>query len=294
LYLLTDTTDADATISPSSTFSSTGITINGLSSYASNSSYNYVLWAWNANSGSTTNITVGQYSTSPNVPSIASTVSANTTAGFSIVAYTGNGTNGATVGHGLGAKPFLIIEKGRTSTYNWSVQGCGELWTPVTSNLFLNNTNGLNASGAVAAPTSTVFTPSVVAYANESGVTNIAYCFAPIAGYSAFGKYTGNGVSDGPFIYTGFRPRFVMVKCSSSDQGGNAVWGMFDTSRNAYNVANNRLIADLSNSESTSPWLDINSNGFKIRETSTSINGSGATYIYMAFAELPLKFSNAR
>ena len=289
VFLLTDTTDADSAVSPSSTFSSTGITINANSSYASNSSYNYVLWAWNANSGSTVSNTNG---------SITSTVSANTTAGFSVVTYSANGSTG-TVGHGLGVTPSMIIVKKRNGAERWCV------FHTATSNayIYLNETFAADTTNAntrfgnntvVVQPTSTLFTIGNSNDVNGTSGTYVAYCFAPIAGYSAFGSYTGNGSADGPFVFTGFRPRFVMVKCSSSDQGGNAVWGMFDTSRNAYNVANNRLIASSSNSESTSPWLDINSNGFKIRETSTSINGSGATYIYMAFAESPFKYANAR
>jgi hypothetical protein len=248
--------------------------------YYNENNTTYVGWQWRASNTTPVSNTAG---------SITSTVSASTTAGFSIVTWVHSSTT-STIGHGLGVAPSMIILKSRTTAYNWDVYTAS---TGNTVRLILNST-GATTSGFWnnTSPTSTVFT-----YAG-SGATNgdnmVAYCFAEVAGYSAFGSYTGNGSTDGPFVFTGFRPRFVMVKCSSSDQGGNAVWGMFDTSRNAYNVANNRLIASSSNSESTSPWLDINSNGFKIRETSTSINGSGATYIYMAFAENPFKYANAR
>jgi hypothetical protein len=283
--LYSDTTDDEENNGSITSFISTGFSLdNATGSTYNTSGETYVSWAWKANGAGSAN-TAG---------TIASTVSANTTAGFSIVAYTGNGTNGATVGHGLGAKPFLIIEKGRTSTYNWSVQGCGELWTPVTSNLFLNGTSSLNANGAVAAPTSTVFTPSATNYANESGITNIAYCFAPVAGYSAFGSYTGNGsgTGDGPFIYTGFRPRFVMFK--NRTQGSQ--WILLDTAINTYNVSNAYLEPNTADTQNTANTvLDILSNGFKLRNTGgTDYNESNNIYIYACFAEYPFKYANAR
>jgi hypothetical protein len=275
--LSSNSTAAQTTLTDPPTFNSNGFTSTP---DLSTNGYTYVAWQWRASNAAAVTNTAG---------SITSTVSASTTAGFSIVAYTGNGTNGATVGHGLGAKPFLIIEKGRTSTYNWSVQGCGELWTPVTSNLFLNGTNGLNLNGAVAAPTSTVYTPSATNYANESGITNIAYCFAPIAGYSAFGSYTGNGSSDGPFIFTGFRPRFIVIKSTGVED-----WRMFDTSRSTYNIQGATLYPNTSSAENAAQLIDINSNGFKCRTTDGAVNGSGTSYIYMAFAENPFKYANAR
>jgi hypothetical protein len=267
-------------------FNSNGFALAGGTGGFNANGDSYVAWNWKANGAGSSN-TAG---------SITSTVSANTTAGFSVVTWTGQTSGSATIGHGLGVAPSVVLVKGRNDPGQWWMyhSAMGN-----TQYIWLNNTSGSQTGSgtnafANTAPTSTVFTVGT-SFASSSPIVNwVAYCFAQVAGYSAFGSYTGNGSSDGPFVYLGFRPRFVMVKCSSSDQGGNAGWGMFDTSRNAYNVANNRLIADLSNSESTSPWLDINSNGFKIRETSTSINGSGATYIYMAFAETPLKFSNAR
>ena len=250
----------------------------------------YVAWSWKAGGTAVSN-TAG---------TITSSVSANTTAGFSIVVYTGNGTNGATVGHGLGAKPSLIIEKGRSTAYNWSVQGCGVLWTPATSTLFLNATNALNVSGAIAAPTTSVFTPSATLYANESGVSNVAYCWAPVAGYSAFGSYTGNGSADGPFIYTGFRPRWIMVKATTAATAYS--WVVLDSSRNTYNLADFKLLPNSSVVENDAGAIggagvnafDLVSNGFKSRTSNLSTNESGTTYIYAAFAESAFKFSNAR
>jgi len=284
LYLLTDTTDADATISPSSTFSSTGITINGLSSYASNSSYNYVLWAWKANAGTNVSNTQG---------TITSTVSANTTAGFSVVTYTGTGAN-ATVGHGLGVAPSMVIARGRsagTAGFNWRVYH-GSL--AATAYLEINTTSAQQTDATVwnsTAPTSSVFSLGTSGNVNGSTQTYVAYCFAPIAGYSAFGSYTGNGSSDGTFVYTGFRPRFVMVK--RTDTVG--FWSMKDTARDPYNVAGSLLFANSSDAEySNNQLFDLNSNGFKLRGSNSDINASGGTYIYMAFAETPLKYSNAR
>ncbi len=283
--LQSNDTGAEATGATSvlSAFISDGFTV-GTDSQSNANGSTYVGWQWKANGTGSSN-TQG---------TITSTVSANTSAGFSIVTYTGTGVTG-TLGHGLGVAPAMIIVKSRSNASNWytyhqSIGNTGAVAlnltdATITSANFWNNTS----------PTSSVFTASAgSAEINGNGLTYVAYCFAQIAGYSAFGSYTGNGSNDGTFVYTGFRPRYVMVKCSSSDQGGNAVWVIVDTARNTYNVANNRLLADSSATESTSPWMDITSNGFKIRETSTSVNGNGATYIYMAFAENPFKYSLAR
>jgi hypothetical protein len=145
------------------------------------------------------------------------------------------------------------------------------------------------------APTSTTFSLGSYSEVNASGGTFVAYAFAPIAGYSAFGSYTGNGSTDGPFVFTGFRPRFILVKKSS----GTSNWSILDTARDTYNVTDNPLLPNLSNAESTSTSTsgaiaDILSNGFKARGNSGDVNDSGATYIYAAFAENPFKFSLAR
>ena len=269
-----------------STFNSNGFTLlNGTNALNYNqSANNYVAWQWQAGQGTTSSNTSG---------TITSTVSVNASAGFSIVVYTGNGTNGATVGHGLGVKPSLIIEKGRSTTYNWSVQGCGVLWPTATQTLFLNGTNALNAGSGVAAPTSSVFTPSATLYANESGVSNVAYCWTPIAGYSAFGSYTGNGSTDGPMIYTGFKPRFLLIKKTATG-GGDRGWLMEDTARSPYNAAELFLYANTSDAESNNQQIDFLSNGFKIRNNGLVVNDSGVTMIYAAFAENPFKNSLAR
>jgi hypothetical protein len=238
---------------------------------------NYVAWNWNAG-GSNQTISVGQYSTSPNVPSIASTVRANTTSGFSIVTYDSNPSG--TVGHGLGAVPKMIIEKKRDVSSDWLV---GHSLVDGSWDYLRLNLNDANANAAVAAPTLTVFTP------NASGDSMVAYCFAEVPGYSAFGRYTGNGAADGPFVFTGFRPAYVLIKRSSAIEA----WCVMDSKREGYNVDNDPLFANLSNAEGTQDFLDLLSNGFKLRSTDTGVNGSG-TYIYMAFAESPFKYSLAR
>jgi hypothetical protein len=187
----------------------------------------------------------------------------------------------------------MIIIKGRNdSTYDWNSY---HISLGNTQYIALNTTAA--ASSAVSlwnntSPTSTVFTVNHVAV-NASGTNYVAYCFAPIAGYSAFGSYTGNGSADGPFVFTGFRPAYVMVKRSSSS-GTN--WQILDTKRSTYNVMADYLYASAANAEAydTSVGIDSLSNGFKIRGTDGNTNTSTATYIYMAFAEFPFKYSLAR
>jgi hypothetical protein len=248
----------------------------------------YVGWQWKAG-GTPASNTAG---------SITSSVSANTTAGFSVVTYTGTGAVGATVGHGLGVAPSLIIQKPRsagTSDDNWHVYHSS---IGATGALSLNTTSGTSTSAVWwnnTAPTSTVFTvggSGAAGYTNNNGSTYVAYCFAPVAGYSAFGKYTGNGSADGPFVYLGFRPRWVMFKKSSAAED----WVIFDTTRNTSNLTNLQLYPNLSSAEATgvAGVIDILSNGFKIRGTSDALNTSGGTYIYACFAESPFKFANAR
>ena len=244
----------------------------------------FVAWNWEANGTGVTN-TAG---------SITSTVSANTSSGFSVVTYTGTGAN-ATVGHGLGVAPSMIIIKSRTNiissgywiVYHRSLGNTKALWLQSTAaedtnSVYWNNTT----------PTSSVFTVGAGTSVNSSSDTYVAYCFTQVAGYSAFGSYTGNGSTDGPFIFTGFRPRFVLIKVSSGTTGN---WTLVDTSRNPYNVMNSQLNPDASDAEfSGSNIIDAVSNGFKLRNTPSAFNGSGNTYIYMAFAESPFKYANAR
>ena len=220
---------------------------------------------------------------------LTSTVSANTASGFSIVTYTGTGAN-ATVEHGLGKAPSFIIVKSRSIVDGWLVYSS---ILGATKYLVLSSSNAqgtLTAAWNDTAPTSTVFSLGTNAAVNQNSATYVAYCFAEVPGYSAFGSYTGNGSStDGPFIYLGFRPAYVLIKRSSAIEA----WCVMDSKREGYNVDNDPLFANLPNSEGTQDFLDLLSNGFKLRSTDTGVNGSG-TYIYAAFAESPFKYSLAR
>jgi hypothetical protein len=284
-------------------FNSNGFTLVNSGNYQTNQSgYTYVGWQWKAG-GTATTIAVG--SISSGVPSVASSVSANTTSGFSIVTWTGTSAVSATIGHGLGVAPKFVIIKQRTPA------NAGLLydWNSYHASLGADYFIGLNATGGATSytvadlwsrtnPSNTVITlgSSVGTGAtgynvnNYSGTTYVAYCWAEIAGFSKFGSYTGNGSTDGPFIYTGFRPKFVLMKASSSTSN----WTIIDTSRDTYNYTQYGLYPNLSNSESNPGAMDILSNGLKIRSTFTDVNGSGTTYIYMAFAENPFKYANAR
>jgi len=277
-----NTTGAEATSSTSLTgFVSNGFTL-GVNSDGPAINYltgqTFVGWTWKANGAGVSN-TAG---------TITSTVSANTSAGFSVVTYTGNGTGGATVGHGLGATPSMIIVKKRSGVADWPVQ---HISLGPNASLRLNGTDATanepwwNST----APSSTVFTLGNSNTINQSGETFVAYCFAPVAGYSAFGSYTGNGSTNGPFVFTGFRPAFVITKSSSAVSN----WELEDY-RRGYNGNISPLIPNDAGTEFSGDYVDLLSNGFKIRTSSTAWNSSGNTYIYMAFAENPFKFSNAR
>jgi hypothetical protein len=213
------------------------------------------------------------------------------TQGFSVVTYTGTGAN-ATVGHGLGVAPSLVITKCRgAGTTSWAVWHINLI--SATYYLLLDSTAGQAASSTVwnsTAPTSSVFSVGTSTASNFS--TMVAYCFAAVAGYSAFGSYTGNGSTDGTFTYTGFRPRWILFKRTDSTSS----WTVFDTARNPYNLTNAYIQANASDAEAvfSDIYIDILSNGFKQRGTNNSLNVSGGTYIYMAFAENPFKNALAR
>jgi hypothetical protein len=264
-------------------FDSDGFSIgsgSGAGVWGGNSGATYVAWCWKASNAAGVTNTAG---------TITSTVSANTTAGFSIVTYTGTGAT-ATVGHGLGAVPGMIIAKRRSATQNW---GVAHRSLSGTQTVYLDLTQGAATGVWNGTPTSTVFNITTDGVVNASGSTYVAYCFAPVAGYSAFGSYTGNGSTDGPFVFTNFCPRYVMYK--RTDTTGN--WIVYDTARNTYNLTDTRLSPNLADAEvaaSTSRSMDILSNGFKLRGASVDTNASGGTYIYAAFAEFPFQFANAR
>ena len=254
----------------------------------------YVAWNWKANGGTTSSNTSG---------SITSTVQANTDAGFSIVTYTGNSTAGATVGHGLSFEPNVMLVKCRSdssSDDHWFVYHSGiasdpqnwEIYLNLNLQAYQNNSYPWNST----APTSSVFTLGSTPYVNETAETYVAYCFHSVEGYSKIGSYTGNGNADGTFVYTGFRPAWVMLK--RTDTTGD--WRIYDNLRqDPYNPQTNDLLANDNQGDSAPPWLsdiDFVSNGFKIRSSNTRTNTSGGTYIYMAFADSvgAFKYANAR
>jgi len=265
-------------------FGSDGFT-TGLLLQLNTISATYVAWNWIA-SGSTVSNTAGV---------ITSTVSANTTSGFSVLTYSGGNLTSATIGHGLGVAPSMVIVKRRNAVDDWRTY---HVSVGATKYMDLNTTAAAATATVVwndTAPTSTVFTVGNSASVNASGGTYVAYCFAEVAGYSKFGSYTGNGSTDGPFVFTGFRPAFVLVKNSST----TGKWVLMDTSRGLYNVMSgtNALYPNLSDAEGTDSAnreMDFLSNGFKLRCTGGDANGSGNTIIYMAFASSPFKFSLAR
>jgi hypothetical protein len=266
-----------------------GTDVNGLTAFDSDgfslgssgsnngSGDTYASWNWKAGGTASSN-TDG---------SITSTVSANTTSGFSIVSYTGTGAN-ATVGHGLGVAPAMIITKDRDSGGSgyWGVyhQSLGN-----TKALFLNVTNAAGTNIAYwnnTSPTTSVFSLGDGSTSNVSSENHIAYCFAEKKGFSKFGSYTGNGsTGDGTFVYTGFKPAWLMIK--RTDTGDN--WPIEDNKRNPSNLNRNFLLADTNGAEGTVDLRDFLSNGFKIRGSAQ--NNSGGTFIYMAFASEPFTTS---
>ena len=258
-------------------FGSDGFTVGSGGTLNGNGN-NIVSWNWLANGAGSSN-TDG---------SITSTVSVDTTSGFSTVSYTGTGSN-ATVGHGLGVAPSMIITKSLDATQEWCVyhKSLG-----ATKYLFLNENSG-EQTGSVywqdTTPTSSVFSIGASGPTNSTSAM-IAYCFAEKQGYSKFGSYTGNGNADGPFAYTGFKPAFILIKSVSTTN-----WNMFDNKRSAFNVADETLWANSSDSESTvgtSYGIDILSNGFKAKTVSSQVNNNNTVHIFMAFAEAPLVGTN--
>ena len=245
--------------------------------YVNQTSTTYVAWCWDAGSSTVTN-TAG---------SISSQVRANASAGFSVVTWTGTGSGSATIGHGLGVKPRFILVKKRNATGPWYTQhgslGAGQI-------AYLNATDAFGATSGwnSTEPTSTVF--SLGSAINDAN-TYVAYCFAPVDGYSAYGSYTGNGsATAGPFVYTGFRPRWILIKRSDASND----WLLTDSARLGYNTRNELIWANGSSAEIQIEHLDILSNGFKIRTTNPGWNASGGTYIYCAFAESPFQYARAR
>jgi hypothetical protein len=250
----------------------------------------FVGWSWDGGSSTDTNNTDGTGTTNVSVR-------ANQSAGFSIVTYTGgsstpaNSDSGDSFGHGLGVAPQLVICKKRTGTNSWPVYHA----STALGALVLDGTNALDTTSYLFAkkhPSSSVVYLGNNPEINNSSHNYVAYCFAPVDGYSAFGSYTGNGSSDGPFVYTGHRSRWILLK--NTNYSG-ASWVIIDTARDSYNVTKLRLMPNTSQTEiNSSQILDITSNGFKVRDTDTYWNGSGNSIIYAAFAENPFKTARAR
>jgi hypothetical protein len=268
-----------------SAFTSDGVTLTGGDSFTNASGYTYVSWNWKANGAGSSN-TGG---------SITSTVSANATSGVSIIKYTGTGS-AATVGHGLSAIPKMIIIKGLTNTSaeNWRVfhhktSAQRLIWNDADA--AGNSTDfGANGSGGTITQNINYFNIGTDARVNGSGAEYIAYCFTDKKGFSKFGSYNGNGSSDGPFIYTGFKPAFVMVKRTNA---GGFNWYINDNKRKTFNTNSTSLFTNTNSAEtSDGMYLDMLSNGFKIRETGNAVNNSSGSHVYMAFAQNPIVGSN--
>ena len=254
-------------------FDAAGFTVGSLAK-VNTSSDTYVAWQWLAANSTASN----------SDGSITSTVSANTTSGFSIVTYTGDGNDNATVGHGLGVTPKTVWLLPRSNGDNKQVSNWETGVTAFTEDLKLNVAEAANSSSTrVKGGGSTTFTLGTDPNVNGSGNTYLAYCFNEIEGFSKFGTYTGNGSSDGVFVYCGFRPALVILRRTNSAEN----WVMVDSARNEYNVANLKLYADTTNADITSATHDFLSNGFKLDSSNGGVNASGNPYVFMAFAEHP-------
>ena len=264
-------------------FDSNGITLSGSTSSfndINDSSDNFVAWQWKCNGGTTSSNTDGD---------ITATVQTNSTAGFSIITYTGNGNNLDTIGHGLGATPDFAVVKGRTgdNTKRWFVKipavcGNSEILEWDTTNGKQDSGNGIETMGS-STITLGIDTGNVNS-TNESSKTYVCYAFKNIQGYSKIGSYTGNGNADGPFVYTGFKPAWVMIKSSGSN-GDN--WVVCDNKRDTFNVMENILLPNTNSAEFDETSFDFLSNGFKLRQNAATYNDNNDTFIYMAFAEHP-------
>ena len=282
LNLQSNNTNAEGDISDEFiSFDSDGFTIDDVNQNVNESGSSYVSWNWKANGSGSSN-TTGSINTTA--------TSANTTSGFSISTFTGNGTSGATFGHGLGVAPKMVIIKERSpGGNNWKV---GHIGAGFTKFIPLDTTSAAITDSAHwndTAPSSTVVTLGNDTGINENTATYVAYCFAEVEGFSKFGSYTGNGSTDGVFVHTGFKVGFLMYRRINAAES----WEMYDNAR-GFNVHNFNLKANLSNAEGSDVRVDLLSNGFKARSSNTAINNSGDSYIYMAFASSPFKTANAQ
>ena len=262
--------NSDSGTSPTSvqftSFDSDGFTL-GTSTGINQSGETNVGWAWKANGAGSANADGSITTTATSV---------DTTSKFSIIKWTGDGTGGSSIGHGLGVKPEFVLIKRLEATQNWYA------WNQALGDNYMElNTTTTSASGGLTVSASTITFPNSWSIYNASGEAMICYAFAPVRGYSKFGGYTGNSSTDGTFVYTGFKPTWVMLKRSDSADW----WGMYDGVRNTSNVVGDRLYAQASDAEAAVTNLDFLSNGFKLRSTDGAINNSGGSYIYAAFGQ---------
>jgi hypothetical protein len=273
-----DVNDLQSTVTLVSSMNTDGFTISNNALVSTNGN-NYVGWQWKANGGTTVTNNDGSHT---------STVQANPTAGFSIVTYTGTGS-GFTLGHGLGAAPEIIINKGLSDNHGWIVGATADS-ANLSKVLILNDTDVSTTATANfnAAPTSSVYTIGTAGGVNNNGQDYISYLFRSIQGYSKIGVYYGNGGSDGTFIYTGFKPRFFILKGT----GNISSWCMYDTARDPINRASQKIWANENNAEQSTGAMDFLSNGIKMRTSDNDFNGSGNPYLYMAFADNPFVTSD--
>ena len=282
-----NTNNAEGTLNNSSTLTvnSTGFDLAGTSGGTLNyTGYTYATWLWRAGGHTGSSNTDGSINTTA--------TSVNTTSGFSISTYTGTGSAG-TIGHGLGVAPAMIIAKRLNApAESWIVYHQSlDASAPQDKYLHLNTTDAVGDSAGMwndTAPTSSVFSVGTSTSVNQGGGTFVAYCFAEKKGFSKFGSYTGNGNADGSFIYTGFKPAFVMIKRINTSEN----WFMFDNKRSPFNLISKYLVADGTGTDSNADFCDFVSNGYKIKVSNASFNESGSTYIYLAFAESPIVSSN--
>jgi hypothetical protein len=277
LVLQTDATSADNDVGDSdfTSIDTNGFTVLGANATGA-SSRTYVAWQWKANGGTTSSNSNG---------SITSTVQANTTAGFSIITYTGTGST-ATIGHGLNSAPEIIITKGRSDAHSWLVGVTAD--SSDLSSVLVLQTNAASVTATSnynAAPNSSTYQVVNAGGTNNNADTYVAYVFHSVQGYSKIGSYTGNGNADGPFVYTGFKPAWLLIKRTDSAQN----WNLHDNKRSTFNTTKADLFPNLNNAEETGNgnFIDFLSNGFKHRASTNSLNASSGDFIYMAFAEHP-------
>ena len=269
-------------------FDSDGFTLGADTYYAfcNTNTYTYVGWAWDSGTSTVTN-TDG---------SISAQVRANQSTGCSVITWTASTESAATIGHGLGKQPELIIAKSRSNSDNFYVfHPALDTGGTISQTLYLNGTNGKTNITGVWGHWTEMNSSTFGIYDTSGNYTNngdmVAFCFTSVEGFSSFGTYRGNGQTDGPFINTGFRPKWIMIK-EYSASGNN--WNIYDTSRNEYNVTDAQLKASSGDAETTNTFADYLSNGFKIRSNTSGLNTNLQDFIYAAFAEHPFKTARAR